>query len=103
MWLHMLLYCIIFRDLGSLTRTIDPFGITEEDSEGNLMLKPMILFQNREENFSLQKFEWLCLAQCGESTSAEYPAALSHPFLKKIRERSRKKTVVGWDKDEDMA
>lgn len=49
------LYCIIFRELGSLTGTVDPFGITEEDSEGNL--KPKILFQNSEENFSLQKFE----------------------------------------------
>lgn len=51
------LYCIIFRELGSLTRTVDPFGITEEDSKGNLMLKLKILFQNSEENFSLQKFE----------------------------------------------
>lgn len=94
------LYCIIFRELGSLTRTVDPFGITEEDSEGNL--KPKILFHYSEENFLLQKFEWLCLAQCGESSSADYPAALSHPFLKRTGGKSRNKKVVGWDKEENM-
>lgn len=78
------LYCSIFRELGSLKRTVDPSGITEEDSKGNLMLKLKILFQNIEENFSLQKFEWLCLSQYGESASADNSAALSHPFLKRI-------------------
>lgn len=73
-----------------------------KDSEGNLMLKPRILFQNSEENFSLQEFEWLCLAQCGESTSADYRAALSHPFLNRIGGKSKKKKFVDWDKDEDM-